>query len=169
MGTMTSQITGVSIVYSTGERWIPRTKGQWRGKCSIWWRYHALWPSDAIWWHRSGSTLAWRPQAITWTNLDLSLFKPSGIHLEGNFGRNTPAINYWNKFENYLSAISLKLPRGQWVKNLYSVMRFSFRIYLHTDNINRFKLFGCNICRYIDDDEQSWYQYFVTGRYRVYH
>ena len=24
----------------TGDRWIPRTKGQWRGKFSIWWRHH---------------------------------------------------------------------------------------------------------------------------------
>ena len=47
MSAMSSQITGVSIVYSTvcsgadqrkhqcsGDRWIPLTKGQWRVKCS---------------------------------------------------------------------------------------------------------------------------------------
>ena len=31
----------------TGDRWIPRTKGQWRGNISIWWRHHAaslVWP-----------------------------------------------------------------------------------------------------------------------------
>ena len=57
MGAMASQITGITIVYSTvysgadqrkyqssaslafvcgeftGDRWIPRTNGQWRGKC----------------------------------------------------------------------------------------------------------------------------------------
>ena len=46
----------------------------------------SLWPSDAIWWHRSGSTLAqviaWRHQAITWTNVDLSSVRYSGILLE---------------------------------------------------------------------------------------
>ena len=26
----------------TGDRWIPRTKDQWRGKISIWWRHHAM-------------------------------------------------------------------------------------------------------------------------------
>ena len=25
----------------TGDRWIPRTKRQWRGNVSIWWRHHA--------------------------------------------------------------------------------------------------------------------------------
>ena len=46
-----------------------------------------LWPSDAIWRHRSGSTLAqvtacyWRHQAITRTNLDLSSKLFYGIHL----------------------------------------------------------------------------------------
>ena len=25
---------------STGDRWIPLTKGQWRGKCIHWWRHH---------------------------------------------------------------------------------------------------------------------------------
>ena len=63
MGTMTSQITNLTIVYSivysdadqrnikaprlwplcreiTGDRWIPRTNGQLRGNVSIWWRHH---------------------------------------------------------------------------------------------------------------------------------
>ena len=47
--------------------------------------FNSLWPSDAIWWHRSGSTLAqvmacWH-QAITWTNVDLSSVRSSDIHL----------------------------------------------------------------------------------------
>ena len=63
MSAMSSQITGVSIVCSTvfqaqikgninvprqlplwgestGDRWIPLTKGQLLGNLSIWWRYH---------------------------------------------------------------------------------------------------------------------------------
>ena len=27
----------------TGQRWIPRTLGQWRGNASIWWRLHGPW------------------------------------------------------------------------------------------------------------------------------
>ena len=58
MSTMASQITSLTIVYSTvysdadqrkhqssaslafGDRWIPRTNGQLRGKCPIWWCHH---------------------------------------------------------------------------------------------------------------------------------
>ena len=46
-----------------------------------------MWPSDAIGWQRSGSTLAqvmafaWRHQAITWTNVDWSSAKSSDIHI----------------------------------------------------------------------------------------
>ena len=45
---------------------------------------NSLWPSDAIWWQRFGSTLAlimaWRHQAITWTTIDLSSVRSWGIH-----------------------------------------------------------------------------------------
>ena len=63
MGAMASQITSHTIVYSAvysdadqrkhqssaslsfvwgihQDRWIPRTNGQYRGKCFIWWRHH---------------------------------------------------------------------------------------------------------------------------------
>ena len=39
---------------------------------------------------------------------------------EGNFKINTSAINHWNYLENYLSKISFKSPRGQWVKAIAS-------------------------------------------------
>ena len=66
MSAIASQITSLTIVYSaiysgadqrkhqsstsmafvcvefTGDRWIPRTKGQYRGNVSIWWRYHVI-------------------------------------------------------------------------------------------------------------------------------
>ena len=47
---------------------------------------NSLWHSDTIWRHQSWSTLAqimaWcRHQAITWTNVDLSSVRSSGIHL----------------------------------------------------------------------------------------
>ena len=50
---------------------------------------NSLWPSDTIWQHRSGSTLvqvmvvAWRHQAITWTNVDLSSVRFRDIQLRG--------------------------------------------------------------------------------------
>ena len=53
------------------------------GKCGC--NFNPLWPSDAIWWHRSRSTLvqvmAYRHQAITWTNVDLSSVKSCHIYL----------------------------------------------------------------------------------------
>ena len=50
-------------------------------------KFNSLEPSDAIWRQISGSTLAqarlvaWRHQAITWANVDLSLVKSSGNKL----------------------------------------------------------------------------------------
>ena len=52
--------------------------------------FNSLWPNDAIWQHRSRSTLvqvmawclhAWRHQAITWTNVDWSSAKSNDIHI----------------------------------------------------------------------------------------
>ena len=48
---------------------------------------NSLWPSDTIWRQRSGQhwlrklLVDWRHQAITWTNVDLSLVKANDIHL----------------------------------------------------------------------------------------
>ena len=67
------------------------------------------------WW-----LVAWWHQAITWSNVDLSPVRFCDI--SGQFC-NTSAINHWNcsscscwnKLENYITKISFKLPRGQWV------------------------------------------------------
>ena len=53
--------------------------------------------SDAIWRHRSGSTLAqwlvaWRHQAITWTNVDLSSVRSCSIHLRAIIKHNVFVI-----------------------------------------------------------------------------
>ena len=62
---------------------------------------------------------AWRHQAITWTNVDLSSGQSSNNHIEDNFTSDTSATNNWNNLENYLYIkISLKYTRGQWVKYL---------------------------------------------------
>ena len=38
---------------------------------------------------------------------------------EGNFIRDTSAINCWNQLDNYLSKIPLKSPKGQWAPSHY--------------------------------------------------
>ena len=49
--------------------------------------FNLFWHSDAIWPLRSESTLfrlwlvAWRHQAITWTNVDISSINPTDIHV----------------------------------------------------------------------------------------
>ena len=44
----------------------------------------------------------------------------------GNVTRDASTINHWNAFQNYISKISLKFPRGQWVKLLiYAIMQES--------------------------------------------
>ena len=59
----------------------------YRSQIRLWKKsFNSLWPSDAIWWHGSGLTMAkvvacWWPQAITWANVDFSLLISSGIHL----------------------------------------------------------------------------------------
>ena len=86
--------------------------------------FNSLWPNDAIWQHRSRSTLvqvmawclhAWRHQAITWTNVDWSSAKSNDIHIRA-ISRDASTTNHWNPFENNISKSSFRFPRGQWVK-----------------------------------------------------
>ena len=55
--------------------------------------------------------VAWRHQAITWTNVDLS-----SVRSKVNFTAGTAAINHCNWLEKYSFKISLKYPRPPWVK-----------------------------------------------------
>ena len=81
---------------------------------TVYW-VNSLWPSDAIWRHRSGSTLAWRHQAITWTNVGLSSVRSSYIHLMAiSQEMHQPSITTINSSE-----ISFKSHRSQWVKSHY--------------------------------------------------
>ena len=66
---------------------------------------NSLWPNDDIWWHRSGSKIIQIMASCLTSHLS-----------EGNFTRDTSAINHWNKLENYLYKISFNSTRGQWVK-----------------------------------------------------
>ena len=59
--------------------------------------------------------VAWRHQAITWTNVDLSSVRSSCTHMSAILARDASAISHWNQLENYLSKILFKSPRGQWV------------------------------------------------------
>ena len=70
-------------------------------------RVNSLWPSDAIWRHRSGSTLArvnacdaWQHQVITKTNVDFSSVRFSDNHLRA-FSQEMPKPT--------LTKISLKI------------------------------------------------------------
>ena len=75
---------------------------------------NSLWPSDAIWWQRSGSTLA---QVMAWSLQAPSHYLNqcwliSDIHIRAiSQEMPLPSIT-----ENYISKISFKFPRGQWVK-----------------------------------------------------
>ena len=89
----------------------------------------SLWPSDAIWRHWSGSTLA-QLMACCLTApshyLNQCWCIISKVHWhssEGNFAKDTSATYHWNQLENYFSQISFKSPRGQWFKWFFFIAR----------------------------------------------
>ena len=70
---------------------------------------NSLWPSDAIWWHRTWSTLA-QVMACCLTapshylNQCWLIISKVPSHSSGNhFTKDNSAINHWNLFENYMS------------------------------------------------------------------
>ena len=67
---------------------------------------------------------AWRHQAITWTNVDLSLVRSSGIHLSAILQEIPQPSVTEISLKIYISKILFKSPRGQWVK--HSVILFPF-------------------------------------------
>ena len=84
------------------------------------WRL-TLKPSDVIWRHKSGSTLAGvmacflaaqsHYMKIVDINCKVQWYLP-----EGNFTKDISSINHRNQHKNYLSTISLKFSMGQRVK-----------------------------------------------------
>ena len=89
-----------------------------------------LQPTDAIWQHRSGSTLA---RVMAWClrapshYMNHFFFTISEIHWhssEGNFTRDTSTLNHWNYPENYLSKFEFKSTRGQWVNTYFTQQRW---------------------------------------------
>ena len=84
---------------------------------------NSLWPSDAIWWHRSGSTLA-QVMACCLTAPSHYLNQCWLIINEvqwhsylSNFTTNASTISHWNLFEKCMSKISFKSFRGHWVNH----------------------------------------------------
>ena len=65
----------LAVSTSCDSQWLMHKMIKWSSKMIF--NFNTLWPSDAIWWHRSVLTLAritaccWWQQAITWTNVDL--------------------------------------------------------------------------------------------------
>ena len=110
-----------------------------------------MWPSDAIWRHRSGSTLAQvMAGCLTapshylkqcWLIISYADWHSSG----GNFAKDTSATNHWNQLENYFSQISFKSPRGQWVK-----MSFGQISYIATTTGYEFFYLCCRACHAAD-------------------
>ena len=82
---------------------------------------NSLWPSDAIWPHRTWSTLAQVMACCLmasshYLNQCWLIISKVQSHSSGNhFTKDTTAINHWNQFENSLSKFSFKSPRDQWV------------------------------------------------------
>ena len=89
---------------------------------------NSLWPSDAIWRHRSGSILVQVMACCLtapshylnqcWLIVSKALWHSS----EGNFSRDNSAINHLNLFENHSSKIQSKPTRGQWVNSYIDVL-----------------------------------------------
>ena len=94
---------------------------------TIWWRkvsptINSLGPSDTIWRHKSGSTLAqvmacWLTAQSNYLNRCWLIISKVQWHpSESNFIRDTSATSHWVWLANYISKILFKSPRGQWVK-----------------------------------------------------
>ena len=83
---------------------------------------NALWPSDAIWQHRSWSTLA---QIVAWcltapsqylNKCWLLINEVLGHSPESSFAVSAEATIHYNEFENYTFKNTAASPRVQWVK-----------------------------------------------------
>ena len=104
-------------------------------------RINSLWPSNATWRHRTGSTLFQVMDCCLTPRHYLNqrwliIGKVHWQSSKANFARDTSAINHWNKFEDYLPKISFKYPIGQWVTERKTV------IMMTSSNGNIFRVTG---------------------------
>ena len=88
----------------------------------------SLWPSDAIWWQRSGSTLA-QVMACCLTAPShylnqcwLIISEVQWHSYQGKFTRYASTINHQNPLENYISKISLKFPGANELNSVWGLM-----------------------------------------------
>ena len=92
--------------------------------CENFWLFNSLWPNEAIWRHRSGSTLA-QVMACCLTAPSrylnqcwLIISEVLRHSPEGNNTGNAQDIYPWYEFENYELIITAASPRGQWVDGM---------------------------------------------------
>ena len=92
-----------------------------------------LCPSDIIWWHISGSTLA-QVMASCLTSPShylnqcwLIINKVQRYSHEWNFTRDIPTINHESELENHLTKLLSKSHRGQWVNINYISSMITYR------------------------------------------
>ena len=111
--------------------------GEWLIVCKV----NTLWPSDATWRHRSGSTLA-QVMACCLTAPShylnqcwLIINKVQWSSFEGNFLRHTSATINKNYHENYIYKISLKSSRDQWVNRHSTSKWHAFATYFFSIEI----------------------------------
>ena len=79
---------------------------------------NSLWPSQAIWWHRLGSTQAQVMALLPYGTkplLEPVMTYCQLNYLPGNSYFNTQDTNLWNGFENYASKNAATSPKDQWI------------------------------------------------------
>ena len=104
------------------------TTAWWKGMVAIFWytsfhliTFNSLWPSDAIWWQGSRSTLVQvmacclMAPSHHMNQCWLIISKVEWHSSKGKFTKDTSAINHWNYLENYVPKISFQFLRGHWV------------------------------------------------------
>ena len=91
--------------------------------------YNSLWPRDTIWRHGSRSTLA-QVMACCLTAPShylnqcwLIISEVQWHSYKGYFTRDAATINDKNLFENYISKISFKFPRGQSLNDIEHMVK----------------------------------------------
>ena len=102
---------------------------------------NSVWHNDAMCRHRSGSTLV---QVMAWcltapshylSQCWLIISEVQWQSPVGDFTRDTSAINHKNYLEDYLSKISFKSARDQWVNTMYFEMLYDRQITKQVDGL----------------------------------
>ena len=102
---------------------------------------NSLWPSDTIWHHKSGSTLAQvmacclRAPSHYLNQCWLIISKVQWHSSECNFTRDASAISHWNLLENYLSEFCSNLPWANEL-NILGLNRQQTIIYSNADSVH---------------------------------